>query len=559
MQCKKISKIVREVKSHHTKFDVKCNSMPVKVIYGEWYENLTLETPQDITSGSGKKVWWLCKCGKRTLAAPNTIIRGGVKSCGRCNLIPAEKIKNKPYGDLVIETPQDVMPGSHEKIWWLCKCGKRTLAVIYSVICGDTKSCGECNLVTAEELSKRKFGKLRVKNLRDVHPYSIKKIECICDCGNEPLVKIRNLFCDDTKSCGKCFERVRNWYTENKDKLKSLVFPIKPEDFISGGVIPLETIKSTGIPFKAVCCACRSIYYPRFGDVKLGISLTCGCSYNKISLDNIEIQKFIQSLGVETELEFKINSFSYDVFVPKFNVLIELNGLKWHSTPTSKKRDIEKYKLAVDNEYDYLMIFEDELARNRPKVESLLKNKFSVIDLISVRPSQCEIKTIFPKEADLFYDRFHYIGKCHPQLTYGVFYDSKLIAAISFSHPTRQSKHQWELVRMASDPTYKVHGIWGKLLEKFVKEQSPISIVSFSDNRLFSGKVYEKIGFKFDGNVTPDYYWVKNQKRFHKSALRKKGEEKISGLTKTQLREAQGYKKIWDLGKKRWVYNSVTV
>ena len=62
------------------------------------------------------------------------------------------------------------------------------------------------------------------------------------------------------------------------------------------------------------------------------------------------------------------------------------------------------------------------------------------------------------------------------------------------------------------------------------------------------------MGFKFDGNVTPDYYWIKKQKRFHKSGLRKTKEERLTGLTETQLRGAQGYKKIWDLGKKRWVY-----
>jgi predicted acetyltransferase len=107
---------------------------------------------------------------------------------------------------------------------------------------------------------------------------------------------------------------------------------------------------------------------------------------------------------------------------------------------------------------------------------------------------------------------------------------------------------------MASDPTYKIHGIWSKLFKKFVTENHPTSVVSFSDNRLFQGSVYEKMGFKFDGVVTPDYYWVKADRRHHKSALRKTNAEKLTGLTETQLRTAQGYEKVWDLGKKRWLY-----
>jgi predicted acetyltransferase len=107
---------------------------------------------------------------------------------------------------------------------------------------------------------------------------------------------------------------------------------------------------------------------------------------------------------------------------------------------------------------------------------------------------------------------------------------------------------------MASDPEYRIHGIWSKLLKVFCQEYSPTSIVSFSDNRLFSGGVYEKMGFKYDGEVPPDYYWVKGGRRFHKSSLRKRGEERTSGKTERELREAQGYRRIWDLGKKRWVY-----
>jgi hypothetical protein len=85
----------------------------------------------------------------------------------------------------------------------------------------------------------------------------------------------------------------------------------------------------------------------------------------------------------------------------------------------------------------------------------------------------------------------------------------------------------------------------------FIKNFSPSSIVSFSDNRLFTGKVYGKLGFKFDGEVKPDYYWVKGRRRFNKSGLRKP-----PGTTQTEneLRTSQGYAKLWDLGKKRWVW-----
>ena len=74
--------------------------------------------------------------------------------------------------------------------------------------------------------------------------------------------------------------------------------------------------------------------------------------------------------------------------------------------------------------------------------------------------------------------------------------------------------------------------------------------MSYSDNRLFTGNVYRKMGFTSDGKVKPDYYWAKGDRRHHKSKLRK---PRGSVLTETSLRESQGFRKIWDLGKKRWV------
>jgi hypothetical protein len=60
------------------------------------------------------------------------------------------------------------------------------------------------------------------------------------------------------------------------------------------------------------------------------------------------------------------------------------------------------------------------------------------------------------------------------------------------------------------------------------------------------------MGFTIERHVKPDYYWCKDGKRYHKSALRKTKEEKQTGLTEYQLRESQGYHRIYDLGKIKW-------
>lgn len=517
---------------------------------------LRMKYRKSILPGSVKKEWWLCDCGREVFVSIHDVMSGHTTSCGKCNLILAKNIYGKWIGDLTLVISQDLMPGSAKKVDWLCKCGKIKSLSIVSVIAGHTTSCGKCKLIRASESMKLRSGKLRLKEAQDMLPGSCKKVLCLCDCGNEKLISISNFVRGHTKSCGMCNTNIKFWYMNNKSIIKSMKCPILKDD-IYVKHFALEDIKSTNQPFKAKCSICNKDYYPRWSDIRLGRSLTCGCFTHRISFPHTEIAEFIKNNEFEVELEYRLGKFTYDIFVPKRKLLLEFNGLRWHSYDIAKSRDMIKYKEGIKLGYSYLSIFEDEWKYNRAKVETLIKNKLKIIKSQSIRPSKCEIKIITSQEANLFYEQFHYIGKCHPKLSYGVFHDSQLIACISFSRPTRQSKYQWELVRMASNPFYKIHGIWSKLLKKFIQEQSPISIVSFSDNRLFSGAVYEKMGFKFNDEIPSDYYWAKKHKRFHKSALRKTNEEKLTGLTEIKLREAQGYKKIWDIGKKRWVLNVI--
>jgi hypothetical protein len=306
-------------------------------------------------------------------------------------------------------------------------------------------------------------------------------------------------------------------------------------------------------------CDCGQETIARIVDVTSGKIKSCGkcqtistCRCNSGNSIRTEIIDFIHSLNVDIDVKHQLYEYEYDLFIPVNNLFIECNGFCWHS-PSNRFLNKEKYEIAINSGCQYIMIFEDEWLQNQLKVKALLRNRLSSNKFISIRPAKCSIQLIDSFQANQFYEQFHYIGKCNSKVSYGVFFQEKLIACISFSHPTRQSKHPWELIRMTSDPEYRVHGIWSKLVKKFTDEYKPSSLVSFSDNRLFDGRVYEKIGFKYDGEVVPDYYWTRNGNRYHKSGLRKTEEEKLTGLTETQLREAQGYTKVWDLGKKRWL------
>jgi len=107
---------------------------------------------------------------------------------------------------------------------------------------------------------------------------------------------------------------------------------------------------------------------------------------------------------------------------------------------------------------------------------------------------------------------------------------------------------------MCLHPDYKIHGIWSWFTKNILKTFFPgQKIVSFSDNRRDSGKVYEYMGFTLDEVIKPDYMWCRGGVRFHKAGLRKTKEEKLTGKTEIELRTEQGYIRVFDVGKTRWV------
>ena len=98
-------------------------------------------TPNDVSSHSNKKIWWLCSNGHEWCASVNARV-GKNSGCPFC--------KNKKilvgFNDLATTnpslaeqwnyeknaplTPKDVIKGSGLKVWWIGKCGHEWKASI---------------------------------------------------------------------------------------------------------------------------------------------------------------------------------------------------------------------------------------------------------------------------------------------------------------------------------------------------------------------------------------------------------------------------------------------
>jgi hypothetical protein len=217
----------------------------------------------------------------------------------------AEEVHLMIFGSLIMWPAEACSKGSHKKVPCFCiECGKFTSVAIPNLFNGHTTSCGRCNEVSAEEMAVRKFGRLMQKVPKATMPGSGKTDEWACDCGQTASIITHSVFSGYTVSCGNCSFIVKQWYQNNKTKIKKVKTPVKPEHLYDCPIIFLDVIVNTNKPVPALCPACKNTCHPRWSGVRQGKSLTCGCVSSIISRQAMEISKFIKSLGSEFKTEF---------------------------------------------------------------------------------------------------------------------------------------------------------------------------------------------------------------------------------------------------------------
>lgn len=264
---------------------------------------------------------------------------------------------------------------------------------------------------------------------------------------------------------------------------------------------------------------------------------------------------------VEEKNRTILNGKEVDAFIPHKNIGIEYHGLYWHSDVFMEKNyHLDKMKSCLANGVNLIQIFEDEWLTKTDIVKSVIKTKLGVFDK-TIWARKCKISEISSNDYKSFLNENHLQGEVNSKIKMGLFFNEELISVIGFGSLRKSLGHDseegsFELIRFCNKLNHNVIGGFPKLLKSFLKKYSPKKVLTYSDNRYFSGDVYCKNGFDFIGETKPNYFYVKNGKRFNRFSFRKDVLIKM-GYDKTKsesvIMKDLGYSRIWDCGNKKWV------
>lgn len=215
-------------------------------------------SPREVTAGSGKKAWWLCRKGhewEAVIASRNSDVGcpfcTGKKASNENNLKAkrpdlAHEWHQKKNGEL---KASDVTPGSHGKVWWRCTKGHEWKATVHArnggtgcPYCAGKKVGKDNSLQALNPGLAKEWNTIRNASLtpKEIIPGSSKKVWWQCRKGHawQAVVVSRNKgngcpYCAARKTCDdNCLQTVRPEIAREWHPIKNK--PLSPGDVTPG-------------------------------------------------------------------------------------------------------------------------------------------------------------------------------------------------------------------------------------------------------------------------------------------------------------------------------------
>jgi G:T-mismatch repair DNA endonuclease (very short patch repair protein) len=540
-------------------------------------------TAQEVSVGSSKKVWWKCEEGHEWNAHINIQTDTSCPYCYGRYVIPGENDLATLYPTSVKEwhptkngnrIPQNTMPYTPKKIWWICqKEHEWEVSPNSRFAKGDYTGCPYCtnkkvllgfnDLITAHPQIAKTWHPTKNGNITPDKITSGSETLFWWKCleGHEWQAGVYSRAVMGT-GCAACSGKKVNPGVTDLQTLNPLLaaqwHPTKNGDLTPDQVAAFSSRK---VWWK---CGKNHVWEAAVANRYQGRNCAKCTSGEKASNAEKELALYVESLGLEIVRHGRtiLKGQEIDIYVPSKKIAIEYNGIYWHTEKHGNKgrnyhRD--KWLACKDQGIQLIQIWEDEWNRNPAQVKRMLAHKLGFSAEKKVFARKTTVSEITKQEAEAFLNDNHIQGYASGSYYLGLKdkSDESLISVLVLNKEAGTDGKTLNIIRYATSAN--VVGGFTKLLSYSDKTYKPISYVTFADHCVSDGGLYENNGFVIDRELPPDYMYFFNKQRHHKFGYRLKRfrddptliwEE---GLTERQLADLNELDRVWDAGKTRYV------
>jgi hypothetical protein len=269
-----------------------------------------------------------------------------------------------------------------------------------------------------------------------------------------------------------------------------------------------------------------------------------------------EVREFVESLGFVCKKR-RFNGNEIDIFIEEVNIGIEYNGLYWHSEACHPKNyHFEKKKLCDEMGVQLIQIFENEWLDRKEQVKGRLTSLLGK-NSVKIGARKCKIVVIDKVEASDFINKYHIQGA--PRnivVALGMFYKDELMSVMTVGKHHRDSS-KMVMNRFVVKSGVTITGGLSKM-SRFAVLEVGQELITWCDLRWSNGEGYAMAGWTLDGQIAPDYFYIKNGRNIIKKQQRRKSVAKTpEGMTEHQHALADKLLRVYDCGKLRFKISPV--
>ncbi len=338
---------------------VLCTTHPS--LCSEWHPTANLPlTPEDVSPGSRKSVWWCCKKRHewKTRVEHRTKARTGCPFCagqratredslGSVAPEIAKEWHTEKNGNL---TPFDVLPQSNKKVWWHCLQGHEWQTVIahrfsntQCPYCAHSLASPEFNLATklpeiAAEWNPTKNGDTTPSK---VLPSASRKYWWLCPNGHDYQMTVNHRasgnncpYCSNKKTgygntlAARFPEIAREWHPDRNGDLT-------PDQVVFGSNARAWWKCIRGHEWRTQIVA-RTTY-------------GTGCPKCNLNTSKVELRLLAEMRWMVGQVhhQHKIEGKEFDLYAPAAGICVEVDGARWHADKLA--HDLLKVRICEAN------------------------------------------------------------------------------------------------------------------------------------------------------------------------------------------------------------------
>lgn len=259
---------------------------------------------------------------------------------------------------------------------------------------------------------------------------------------------------------------------------------------------------------------------------------------NKTSIE-YKIEQILKKYNIDFIFNKKLinENIKPDFYIPNKNVVIECDGLYWHSELIVDK-NYHKNKKAIYDENNIRSLFfrENEILYKSDIVESIIINKLQ-INSNKYYARNLEINT----NRDFnFFKENHLMGIGKGDCVSLVDKKTKdIVCSIQYKWINKAEK-TIEISRFCCKKNTTIVGGFSKLINYIEKNIKPKKIITYIDKRYGEGSYLNTIGFKKKNNSNISFSWTDGKNTYHRMKF------------KNDFGYNKKLYKIWDCGQDRY-------